>query len=183
MANTDFPRGMWPVEGTGGSTSPRVRAYYATPAAVAIARGAPVELVDGHVTRATAGSSFIVGVAAHFKTSASSSGDKQILVFDDPHQVFSIQSDGSLTDAQTYIGAHFTIINASTYNATTLQSKAELDASTGSRIIPTEAIDHQVQVVGISQKHGSSEANRSFVECHVLWVPNKNIYLKATTKT
>lgn len=181
MANTDFPRGMWPVEGTGGSSSPQLRAYYASLDAAAIARGMPVQIIDGLVSKATASSSFIVGVAAHFKTSATSAARKQVYVFDDPHQVFSIQSDGSLTNFDSYVGAHFTIINAGTYNSTTLQSKAELDASTANRKTPLAS--HQIQCVGISQKQNHSEANRSFVECHVKWLPAANIYLKATTKT
>jgi hypothetical protein len=172
---------MWPVTGRGGSATPQINKYYLSKASKAIGMGAPVTMeAAGLVSRAISTSSNIVGVSAEFKTSATSTTRKTIMVFDDPHQIFEIQSDGSFKADASYLGMHTSFANASTYNVTHGQSKCVFDQSLADRDLQSAAIDHQIQVVGISDVVGRNDASRSFVGLLVKFTPSKHLYLKTT---
>ncbi len=127
-------RGFWPVVGSGGSTTPKVREYHVADATTnSIGQGHPVILeATGTVTRLAtiAGSSLFVGVAAHF-VSRSGTG-RTVAVYDDPRQLFEVQlDDNSATNRAAIVGLNFRAVSANTYNSTTHQSMILLDGSLG----------------------------------------------------
>jgi hypothetical protein len=82
---------------------------------------------DGNVAPATAGALNIIGVAAD--ASAGSTADTEVMVYDDPNQLFVVQddSDGTAMD-ETSIGANADIL-ATAGNTTTDRSAHEIDSS------------------------------------------------------
>jgi hypothetical protein len=82
--------------------------------------------VDGKAAIATAGNTFLVGMALSYKSATYNT----VLVSDHPDQQYYIQDDGAAgTPAQTTIGTNADIL-ATTGNATFLKSQHELDIST-----------------------------------------------------
>jgi hypothetical protein len=118
MANKDQPKGAEPFGRIG-----RLSEYVAD---ATIYPGDLVKLhADGTVTPAAAGDAS-VGVAATY-----AAADAQVLVYDDPDQLFVIQSDdASEPSAQDDIGLNYNIVVGSA-NATYRRSAMELDGSTG----------------------------------------------------
>lgn len=146
MANTDMPSGAIPVDAHGGGYCGSVNVYY-LPASesnaiaigdfVAMAGSADADGVPS-ITRATAGSTNIVGVVVGFVPSAdylsqthrTASTERYALVADDPDQFFSIQEDsdgGAL--AATDVGSNADI-SPGTVSTTTGLSNMEIDSST-----------------------------------------------------
>lgn len=117
MANLDQPRGAMPVEG-----AKRVRPYKA---GATIYPGDFLHMeADGLVDPADA-SEAICGVAASYATSGN-----EVLVYDDPDQLFAVQSDSADIDAQTDINLNYNIV-ATAGDSTYRRSKHELDGDSG----------------------------------------------------
>jgi hypothetical protein len=80
----------------------------------------------GLVTPASAGTSPVIGVAATYAASGA-----EVMVWDDPDQIFMIQSDDATDpDAQTDVGLNYNL-TATSGDTTYKRSKHELDGSTG----------------------------------------------------
>jgi hypothetical protein len=169
MANLDAPFGLYPVVHPGGT--PRIRRYWAASGAAAIGQGCLVQSDGGVIAVANSGSSFILGVSSRFVTSAkptdkspgfhdntAGSKLKAVDIYDDPKQVFACQYSSSNTDERSFLGAYFSLLNASTFNATTLQSKGEVHG-TPSYLAPLAANDRPVLCVGIRDQIGRGAAN------------------------
>lgn len=150
MANTDKPKGFSPV----GETL-RCRPYTA---GAAVYPGDAVKLqADGKVDPATASQS-IIGVAASY---AAADGD-EVLVWDDPNQLFKVQDDGvSATLSQTSVGLNYNIV-ATAGNSTYKDSRMELDADSG-------ATDSTLplRLVGFAREEGESGAGAINAKCIV----------------
>jgi hypothetical protein len=153
MANLDAPNGFRAVENGVAGIVPRLRKYVVK-AATAIYEGDLVALnstaqVVGYTTTDAAAGD-LIGVAAHPVTAAQS--DRDLLVYDDPAQVFEVQADdASLTVAADYLFKCFKPV-ATTGSTTLLQSKQELDASTGTAASGAAATNvAPLQVIGVSE--------------------------------
>ena len=160
MSNLDAPLGFRAVENGVAGVVPRLRAYSAK-ASTAIYEGDLVAinstgLVQGYsATDAIAGD--LLGVAAHPVTAAQT--DREILVYDDPEQLYEVQADdASLTVAADYLFKLFAPVTTSG-NTTTLQSKQELDASSGSSLFGTNTTTvRPIQVIAVSKAINNDEA-------------------------
>lgn len=135
MANIDAPVGMRPVKVEYG-TAPKIEKFAVTDS-VAIYQGAPVCLADTGLivayTNTLAAAGQVVGVASHYVSAAQA--DRTLLVYTDPGQVFEMQSDdATLTAVTDYRGGLFRFVNPAAGNTTTLQSKAEIDGSSGTSV-------------------------------------------------
>jgi hypothetical protein len=80
----------------------------------------------GLVTNSSAGTTAVIGAAASYAASGA-----EVLVYDDPDQLFMIQSDDATDpDAQTDVGLNYNIV-ATSGDTTYKVSRHELDGSTG----------------------------------------------------
>lgn len=153
MANLDAPLGFRAVENGVAGIVPRLRTYDVA-ASVAVYEGDLVAVNStGNViayTTTDAAAGDLIGVAAHPVTASQT--DRELAVYDDPAQIFEIQADdNSLTVAADYLFEFFKPV-ATSGNTTTLQSKHELDASTGTSVQGTVATNiAPVQVIGVSK--------------------------------
>ena len=166
MANKDNPRGLVPVKklGNGYETAGFTTYKVASGQANSIFNGTAVELTAaGVIQRATDGvgnSAKIVGIAAGVfytdtdgkprvknnwvgGTTTKGGVAAEIKVYDDPDQLFIVQSDGA-TD-QTAIGANAPMVGNANGSTTTGISSMELD-HTG-----ITANSDQLRIVGISE--------------------------------
>ena len=160
MANVDAPFGLRPIASPGGETSFAMREYEVAAAyATALYEGCLLMLTtDGTVILWTA-TNKTVGVAAQYRAGAATTANTTMLVYDDPDQLFLIQSDdNTLVDAgdiQTLafgVSADSGRTNADGVAATG-KSTMELDGASGSTasltlllygIRPSRAIDDDV---------------------------------------
>lgn len=138
--NIDAPMGLRAVTNPNGDT-PKLETFSALPS-TAFYEGQPVCIAASGVivpytdARAIAGT--IIGVMS--APLASAATDRDVQVYSDPDQVFVIQADDSSISALAgYRGALFDMVNPTSGNATTLQSITELDASSASATIGTNA--------------------------------------------
>jgi hypothetical protein len=116
MPNRDMPQGFQPKG--------RVLRLNAYQAGGTIYPGDAVTLSSaGQVTAASA-STALVGVAASYATSG-----EDVLVFDDPNQLFEGQADDATIDAQTDINLNYDLL-ATAGDSTYKASRHEVDAST-----------------------------------------------------
>lgn len=84
---------------------------------------------DGFLAPAAAGSTNLLGVAA--EASAGSTADEEVLVYDDPSQLFVIQEDSDTSFcSQTQIGLNYNLV-AGAGDTLTDRSRHELDISSG----------------------------------------------------
>jgi hypothetical protein len=171
MANLDAPFGFYPVVHPGGT--PQLRRYWAASGAAAIGQGCLVQSDNGVIAKALSTSTFILGVAARFVTSAvpndkspefhdntAGSRLKAVDVYDDPHQIFACQYSSSNTDERSFIGAYFSLINASTFTGSTGQSTAEVHGTADfTQVLPATA--RPVLCVGIRDQIGRGAANQT----------------------
>jgi hypothetical protein len=130
MANVNNPRGFAPLHGNEGGPPPIN--YYLCNTSTDIFRGDMVEMQATGLVRtiaATAGTTKIVGVAAHHIVAAASASAQQLAVYDDPDQVFMAQDDGSATPLQSQVGDTAQIV-ITTGNTTTRQSAQAVKLST-----------------------------------------------------
>lgn len=127
MANVDAPLGLRPVGNGVGGTAPRITAYTRSSTGV-IYEGAVLVLLEtgpAAFNGTTAAHAYnVIGVAAAPVASAGT----EVLVYDDPEQEFLIQGDSAVA-APILAPGRYANLTAVTGNATTLQSKSELDTS------------------------------------------------------
>lgn len=173
MANTDTPRGFNAIKAKYGTAPERTK--YTVKASTEIFENAPVclnttgELVAYTNTLALAGQ--LAGVASQYISTTDT--DRTLYVFDDPNQLFEIQtSDTAITALTDYLGKVFRMTNATTGSATLLHSKAEIDGSTKTSILGTNSTTvHPVHVVGQSDQIGHSD-NAAHSKFIVRFVPD-----------
>jgi hypothetical protein len=138
--NIDAPMGLRAVKGE-YNAAPKLEVFEAL-VSTTFYEGEPVCIAASGVivpyTDARALEGGVIGVCNH--PLSSSATDRAMEVYSDPLQVFEIQADdSSISSLAGYRGALFDILNPTSGNATTLQSIAELDASTASAVIGTNA--------------------------------------------
>lgn len=130
MANKDFPSGMRPVT-EGGTGRPRLREYTVLAANTPIYAGAPLKFLNsGTVAMQDTATNTTDNIGVSSGYYPTSTVDIQILVWDDPEQLFVIQDDGTGTPALTWIGNNADFVNPDSGDAFTNQSIAELAGST-----------------------------------------------------
>jgi len=140
MANTDRPNGLKPVRVKYG-TAPEITTDTAKTGqtfyeGMIICRNTTGLLIPPTTTHIAAGN--IIGVSAQYK--ATTSSDSSLTYYSDPAQEYVVQSDdNSLTVAGDYKDVLFMVVNLKTGNTTTLQSKCELDGSSGSSTAGVQA--------------------------------------------
>lgn len=171
MANRDVPRGLRALRNRNGAFPP-VGKY--DMGVTTIYEGQLVLLnTTGLAMAVTAtlasGITNCLGVAAHYATAATAAA-KKIQVYNDPNQLFVAQSDDATLDSRTdYLGRNFTLTGHQSGNTTTLQSKGEIDGSTGTSIATSSAA-HIVQVVdkwnrvgNVVTTGGTASSNGEFI--------------------
>lgn len=133
----------------------RIRPYNKDAAAARIFPGDFVTLeADGNVAVAAAGD-VLLGVAA--MPSPNATAEANMLVYDDPHQLFVVQADdGGTALAQTNVGNNADIL-ATTGDTTTGRSLHELDQSTA---ITATA---QLRIIGLHPIETAFAANRKYI--------------------
>lgn len=126
MANTDWPSGLRPISNGKAGTAPRMRPYTRSSTGI-IYEGAPVYLAatGPAVAAQTTADPAMLGAAAHY----AAADETEIFVYDDPDQEYLIQGDTAVGTPISAIGNYCNPLNPTTGNATTLQSKCELDVS------------------------------------------------------
>lgn len=138
MANLDFPAGFVPVRPEYGA-APKVEEFTVADTTLIYQYQPVIVNSDGLIAAATHHNlqdGQGIGVAAHTVSSAAS--DRTILVYTDPEQEYEMQvDDATLTGAGEAIGRLFRITGIGSGNATTLQSIAEIDGSSGVSITGT----------------------------------------------
>lgn len=131
MANIDAPLGLRPIGNGIAGTAPRITKYVRSTTG-AIGEGAIMTLDDSgpiinvattHDDLSPGGN--VCGVLAHYVAAA----DTEMFIYDDPKQEFLVQGDTAVTTPISALGQYYTVVNGITHNATTLQSKIELDTS------------------------------------------------------
>lgn len=170
--NINAPMGLRAVRGE-YNAAPKLETFQAVvgtnfwegePVCIA-ASGVIVKYTDA---RALAGG--VIGVMAHYLASAAT--DRAVQVYSDPLQVFEIQADDSSISALAgYRGALFDVVNPTTGNATTLQSKCELDASSAGANIGTNAATLKPLRVEDVSKQINNVQNVSFTRYLVRFAP------------
>lgn len=126
MANIDWPSGLRPIGNGKGGTAPRITKYTRSSTGV-LYEGTPLYLAaTGPATAAqTTMDPAVLGACAHYVASS----DTEVYVYDDPDQEYLIQGDSAVATPISVIGQYCNPLNPTTGNATTLQSKCELDTS------------------------------------------------------
>lgn len=151
MANVDDPNGLTPVSGVGGSAGHRVREYKVAAAdAKVIGMGDLLIMDDGFAEKTVAADAawggadnIIIGVAA--QNVAATGVERTVLVYDDPDQVFEVQTDdgNTITTRAGFVGKSFGYLEG-TISSVTGRSGAELDedsAAAGSTTLIFHCID------------------------------------------
>jgi hypothetical protein len=150
MANTDRPRGLWPIRHLNGGQITTNEYQIDTDNTDLITKGDPILMeADGYCARGAANGTFL-GVAAGFvyqdsdgdwhysdQVPATKTGFKDrngndgvtVYVWDDPDIVFGIQADGNTTIADRFNTFPIVISDG---NTTTKISNCELDSTGGS---------------------------------------------------
>jgi hypothetical protein len=135
MANPDLPDGF-----RAAGAINRIGRYERDAASAApICPGDIVQVdADGNINEATAGNTGLVGVALSFATG--SAANTNILVADDPDQVFIGQDDGdSTTPAQTHVGNNANVL-ATNGSVSPIRSNHEIDISTVTTVVENLAL-------------------------------------------
>lgn len=154
MANADTPYGLRPLRHlTGGEI--RMEEYTVTTGQI-IYKGDVIKLVAaGTVEECDAADGVLaMGVAAQYVNDSGSAGGKKILVWNDPHIVYSIQTTDSITTTAADIGATGDHL-ATTGDTTTLQSNHELN---------TLGTNLQFRVIGLVQQTNNAYGEFSKLE-------------------
>lgn len=140
MANSDAPKGFWPVG--------RIKSASIYEAGSACYPGDFVRMAsDGQLDPVTAGAT-ILGLCLSYGSVA---GDK-ILVCDDPEQRYSGQADETELDAQTDIGNNCDVL-ATAGSSTYKVSRMEIDSST------VAAASAQLTILDLEQQVGNAFGN------------------------
>jgi len=106
MANTDAPRGFWPLRNLDGGQDFRTKTYLVA-ASQTIYPGDVVDLTSaGNVTVAAADAGVsAVGIAATYVASVASSTSQTVMVYDDPNCVYGVQTVTGTSYAAAMVGA------------------------------------------------------------------------------
>jgi hypothetical protein len=166
-AGINAPFGLYPAVNPGGHA--QINRYYAASDAAAIGIGVLVKTDGGVVSAGVSNSTNILGVTAAFVSSAKPVRGlhptrlKEVLVYDDPSQEFLIQANSTnQTDERDYVNANFSLLNASTFNTTTLYGKATMRVETRSYLKATVAAPRVVQCVGVGDVITRNDYNSSY---------------------
>ena len=177
QASTDNPFGFIPY---GKVLS--IGAYRKDSAAAKIFAGDLVVLSsDGNVDVGTATSTAIIGVAV--ESSAASTTKEDFLIYDDPHQLFTVQDDSDTTGVtSTSVGNNVSVV-ATTGVAGTDRSAQELDSSTADttstlpmKIIDIHPIERTRQSAGVARGFATTTAQQR------KWIVKINRHVKATNE-
>jgi len=184
MANQDAAFGLRPLKSVGraddstGMSSHAIDAAYGT----AIYQGSPVVAAAGYIAISTAGAVPNMGafwgcfyvdpttLKPTFKNyypgsiTPPSSKDIEAFVYDNPNQMFEIQSDntGASTQADVFSNADFVNFGGSTLNGV---SNSELDDST---IAASSDAAAQLLIIGVSRDPKNSDLGSANVNWRVL---------------
>ena len=138
MANTDNPRGLWPIRHLTGGNAFAINEYSVDSSnATAIFPGDAMILeADGNVAPYTSGGGNLIGVCAYVgggfdnlsqrHLAASTAGT--VGIYDDPDILFGIQTDGTITVDDAGGNADVTATAGSTASS---MSRHEVSATTG----------------------------------------------------
>lgn len=175
MANNNAANGFLPFSAPYGGNGQAIvtdHDLHATNSEIGI--GSPVEIVDGGINLATAGTgNAMCGHAAEYK--AASAGGK-IKIWSDPQQLFVAQTDDG-TGTATALGAVGLNINFIGTGVTNQRSTAELDessAATGATL--------QYKIMGLSPEVQGNAVN-AFGEFNRLVVKINNHQFQGSTGT
>ena len=143
MANTDFPRGLWPAGHlTGGCI--KSHPFILTTGQIVRQGEVLIGVAGGTVEDATEGQGYlVVGVAANYVSDAGSAGGKTVQVFCDPNIIFGIQAVTGDTPASTDVFSRGDIVACSSSNEF---SNSELDIDG----------EDQVTIIGLVNEPGNS---------------------------
>jgi len=135
MANLDAPMGFNPVRNPHGATIPSDP--YTVTASQAVAPGTIVYLTDAGTIQAytgtTTGRTNILGAA--IGSVAAAATDRVVEVANSPEQEYEVQSDdASITALTDMLGANFAGTNLATVHTTLIQSRGEIDGSSGTSV-------------------------------------------------
>lgn len=130
------------------------------------------------------GSSLLLGVAANHVASGSAGvATRVVQVYTDPEQRYVIGADdNALTLLTDYLGRCFSMTLINSVNATNLESKGELDSSTGTSVATNTACMKCVGAYGGVDNFVAVIANAnsgSFASFIVQAVGSKHVYSKA----
>lgn len=128
MANTDNPKGLWPVRNAAGG---EIRAtQYTMTASATVYQGDLVKIVAAGTVEAAAADigTACIGVAAEYKVATAVAGATTLLVYDDPNLLFGVQADSGTALTIAAVGNTANHV-AGSGSATTKMSGHELDAS------------------------------------------------------
>jgi hypothetical protein len=142
MANVDAPRGLRAIHGE-YNAAPRLETLNVT-AAIEIGEGQIVALAATGLivsyTDAIALAGGVIGVAAHYVAAAAT--DRELQVYTDPNQVYSVQADdATITNVADCVGAFFDVVAPITINTTLQTSVTELDGSSATANVGTTTAD------------------------------------------
>lgn len=169
MANKDAAFGLKPVRRLGGVANFSANEYViASGATGPIYYGTPV-IMDaaggGDILPAATGATDIVGVFggcnytdpttgkptwSNYYPGSIAASDIVAQIYDDPKQVFEIQSDGTVTQADVGANADMTSIDSG--SSTTGKSSAEISATTASGTA-------QLRIIGLSKDPDNSDTS------------------------
>jgi hypothetical protein len=169
MANMDAPFGMRPKD-----QGAIPRRYWAASGAATFYAGGVACMNSGVLTNSAALTAIVGVVAYHVPTAkptqtspdydeatvVGNSLKKAVYVYDDPNEIFLIQSNGSRLGAQSYIGFGFGMLGTADGNDTTLQSINELDSSTFDHRKGATS-NKQLVCVGVADIIGRREYNKT----------------------
>ena len=160
MANLDWPSGLRPIGNGRGGTAPQITKYTRSSTGALYEGALLIKDTTGPVAYngTTADHAYqVIGVAAHYHGAS----ETDVYVYDDPDQEFLVQGDSAVTTPLlkvTWMGP----VTAVTGNATTLQSKTELDTSS---LTATYAAFDCLQIVRLwdAQDNDQDAANAKWV--------------------
>lgn len=150
MSDATFKRGLRPVVGGVAGTTPKCNEYTLV-TSKSVLEGEVVQMTaNGTVTKvalATGSALNLLGPAAH-KQTGSATATVKLLVYDDPNQIFVV--DSALTNTSNtlaQVGACAGITNNSAANTTTDNSKGQLisvTTATANKYLKITAVAHQI---------------------------------------
>lgn len=175
--NRNAPRGFVPIKNRGG-TIPRIGTYTVAAATTVyqgnlLAINASGLLITGSHTLCITGQ--IIGAAAGYATAA-----QECKVYDDPEQLFELQADdNTVTTVAAAVGALYRLV-LTTGNTTTLQSKHQIDASTGAAVTGSGATTvTPIRIEGLVPTIGNSITS-SYSRWAVRIIPGVHHYGSST---
>lgn len=160
MANSDNPFGFTPVKSPAGNT---FATEYKSLSGTKIREGDPLVLSNGRVARGNSASAAYIGIAAAADTSDSPSTATQrnVLVYDDPDQVFEVQSDSASVTQSATVGGRFLCTIGSPSTASDL-SKAEL------AVLAATSAAQPFLVLGLSQRADNETGSFSTLRVKIM---------------